>query len=123
MHVPLKVVVGTIAKNLSGNFLIRRRIRVWSAAKSSGDLHLRWLALPPAGRYFVLHFDAGEPCRLEPADEVSLVPPDQRPPPVVLASVLICPHFSPLGLKFVIEPAIPDLSPDSLADLVDGLED
>ena len=40
LHVPLKVVVSSISKDLSRDFLIRRCVRVWSATNAGRDVSL-----------------------------------------------------------------------------------
>jgi hypothetical protein len=122
-RVPLEVVIRTIAKDLSRNFFIRRRVRVRLATKARHDVSLPRLSSPPARRDLVLHLDAGKASRLEPPNQVSLIPADQRSPPVALASLVELADLSPLRLKFVIKSASADPTPDLLSDFVDGFED
>src|SRR2546429_6995218 len=123
LRVPLKVVVSSISKDLSRDFLIRRCVRVWSATNAGRDFSLLRLSHAKAGDELVRHLDPGEAGGLEPADQLSLVPPYERSPPVLLAGLVIVLDFTPLRLKPVIESAGAHPIPYLLRDLVDGLED
>ena len=123
LRVPLKVVVSTISKDLSRDFLIRRCVRVWSATNAGRDVSLLRLSHAKAGDELVRHLDPGEAGGLEPSDQLTLVPPYERSPPVLLAGLVIVLDFTPLRLKPVIESAGAHPIPYLLRDLVDGLED
>src|SRR3989454_2043424 len=87
------------------------------------DVSLLRLSHAKAGDELVRHLDPGEAGCLEPADQLSLVPPYERSPPVLLAGLVIVLDFTPLRLKPVIESAGAHPIPYLLRDLVDGLED
>ena len=60
LRVSFKITVSTIAKDLSRDFLIRRRVRIGSAANAGRDVRLRRLVRPDASHELVRQLDPGE---------------------------------------------------------------